>query len=408
MDLGITIKIASSGKGAMTGTRRPAPADAFIQLIAALALLMTGCSPSSSSLQWNPAAAAGYLDHRAQVWIHSRMASRDHGTACLSCHTTLPYALARSELRGVTNERIPPDPQRELLEMVRKRVTLWPQLLPWYRDSKLQSRGTEAVLNAVVLADADALRGHLSPTTRVALDEMWALQRTEGPDEGAWPWIEFHNEPWEAPDSVYYGATLAALATGLAPDGYSREEAVQRRVARLRDYLQREFAVQPLLNRVGLLWAAGELPDLIDARRRVSTLSEIFGRQRADGGWSTVMLMPNWKRRDGSALVEVSDGYATGFVAWVLQESGIPASDSRLQRSLAWLRNHQSRWNGRWSAESLNRHHGFFEESGHFMDDAATAFAVLALIKAQPGAAANPSAFPSRGLLGANVGNTAP
>ena len=367
----------------MTPVRRRSLAAAITQLTGVLALLMTGCSRPSSTPEWSPPAAARYLDHRAKVWIHSRIASRDHGTACVSCHTTLPYALARSELGRVMNEPSPADPQRELLQMVKKRVALWPQLLPWYRDQKLQSRGTEAVLNALVLADADASLSHLSPTTRAALEDMWALQRTEGPENGSWPWIEFHNEPWEAPDSVYYGATLAALATGRAPDGYSQEPAVQANLARLRDYLQREFATQPLLNRIELLWAAGELPNLIDAPMCASILTEIFARQRTDGGWSTVTLMPSWKRRDGSSLPEVSDGYATGFIAWVLQKSGIPASDSRLRRSLTWLEANQSHWNGRWSAESLNRHHRFWEESGHFMDDAATAFAVLALARSQ-------------------------
>jgi squalene-hopene/tetraprenyl-beta-curcumene cyclase len=298
------------------------------------------------------------------------------------------------------NERVPPDPQKHLLEMVTKRVTLWPQLLPWYRFAKAQSRGTEAVLNALILANADALQGHLNPTTRVALEEMWALQQTEGAEEGAWPWIEFHDEPWEAPDSVYYGATLAALATGLAPEGYSREPAIQAKVARLKDYLQRESATQPLLNRIDLLWAAGELPGLIDAQTRAAILREIFDRQRADGGWSTVALMPNWPRRDRSVLPEVSDGYATGFVTWVLQENGIPTSDSRVQRSLAWLRANQSGWNGRWSTASLNKHHWFWEESGHFMDDAATAFAVLALVTAQPGATANSSPYRVQDLVG--------
>jgi squalene-hopene/tetraprenyl-beta-curcumene cyclase len=152
--------------------------------------------------------------------------------------------------------------------------------------------------------------------------------------------------------------------------------------------LQRESATQPLLNRIDLLWAAGELPDLIDAQTRASVLSEIFTRQRTDGSWSTVTLMPNWKRRDGSSPPDAGDGYATGFIAYVLQKSGIPASDPRLHRSLAWLESNQNRWNGRWSAESLNRHHGLWEESGHFMDDAATAFAVLALVRSTGGALA--------------------
>lgn len=372
----------------MKAVRHRSPAAATIQLSGVLALLITGCSPPSSTLEWSPPAAAHYLDHRAKVWMHSRMASRDRGTACVSCHTTLPYALARGELGRVMNERVPADRQRELLEMVKKRVALWPQVLPWYRDQKLQSRGTEAVLNAIVLADADASLGHLSPTTRAALGNMWALQRTEGPEDGSWPWIDFHNEPWEASDSVYYGATLAALATGLAPDGYSQEPAVQTDLTRLRAYLQREFATQPLLNQIDLLWAAEKLPDLIDAQTRASILSDIFSRQRADGSWSTVTLMPNWKRHDGSSPPDVGDGYATGFIAYVLQKSGIPATDPRLHRSLAWLEGNQSHWNGRWSAESLNRPHRFWEESGHFMDDAATAFAVLALVRSTGGAVA--------------------
>ena len=346
-----------------------------------LVLLLAGCSRPSSGLDWSPPAAAHYLDHRAATWIHSRLASRDRGTACLSCHTTLPYALARSELGHVMREQSLPEPQREILDMINRRVALWTRVLPWYRDQKLQSRGTEAVLNALILANTDMSRGHLSPATRVALDEMWALQQTEGPEAGSWPWIQFHNEPWEAPDSVYYGATLAALATGLAPDGYRQEPAIRSRIARLKIYLQRHYATQSLLNRIDLLWAACELPELIDSERRAAILREISAQQRPDGGWSVVTLIPGWKTNDGSLLPTGSDGYATGFIAWVMEKSGVQVSDPSLQRSLAWLKGHQSRWNGRWSADSLNRQHRFWQEGAHFMDDAATAFAVLALAR---------------------------
>ncbi len=347
------------------------------------AMLLTGCSPPSPELGWSPITAARYLDHRADVWTHSRLASRDHGTACLSCHTTVAYALARGELGRMINERSLPEPERELLKMVHKRVVLWPQVLPWYRDQKLASRGTEAVLNALVLANADASQGHLSAITRAALDDMWALQRTDGPEAGSWPWIDFHNEPWEAPDSVYYGATLAALAVGLAPDGYRQEPAIQSRIGRMKDYLQRHYADQPLLNRIDLLWAAETLPDLMDSPMRAAVLGELSAQQRADGGWNIAALIPNWKRNDGSALPGASDGYATGFISWVMEKSGVSARDPRLQRSLAWLRSHQSRWNGRWTADSVNRHHRFWQEPRHFMDDAATAFAVLALTRAR-------------------------
>ena len=44
---------------------------------------------------WDAKAAAAYLDGRAEWWTTWPNAARDRGTYCMSCHTTLPYALAR-------------------------------------------------------------------------------------------------------------------------------------------------------------------------------------------------------------------------------------------------------------------------------------------------------------------------
>ncbi len=360
-----------------------AAAQTAAQLLLLL-LVLSGCSQSPPGATWDPSAAAHYLDKRANSWMHSRAASRAHGTACLSCHTTVPYALARSELGKKLNESSPAPAQRELLDMVRKRVALWPQLVPWYRDEKPESRGTEAVLNALVLVNADAPSGQLSATTRAALDDMWALQRTEGPQTGGWPWIDFGNEPWEAPDSVYYGATLAALAIGLTPEQYRSQPDVQQRVSQMQDYLRREYNNQTLLNRIELLRAAGRYPNLIDPQTQASTLREISALQHTDGGWSVASLIPNWKRHDGTSPPDTSDGYATGLITLVLQESGVPATDPRLRQSLAWLLGNQSRWNGRWSADSPNAKRHSWNFAAPFMDDAATAFAILALTRMQP------------------------
>ena len=46
---------------------------------------------------------------------------------------------------------------------------------------------------------------------------MWALQQVKGDNAGSWPWLQFNQEPWEANDSGYYGAALAAMAVGIAP-----------------------------------------------------------------------------------------------------------------------------------------------------------------------------------------------
>ena len=74
-----------------------------------------------------------------------------------------------------------------MLANVETRVTAGEQGEPFYTDDKyragksLESRGTEAILNALILSNRDAAGGMLSPTTRQAFDNLWALQRTEGP-----------------------------------------------------------------------------------------------------------------------------------------------------------------------------------------------------------------------------------
>ena len=56
---------------------------------------------------------------------------------------------------------------------------------------------------------------------------MWALQMKTGPNNGAWTWLNFNYEPWESPNSPYFGASLAALAVGSAPDGYAATPEIQ-------------------------------------------------------------------------------------------------------------------------------------------------------------------------------------
>jgi hypothetical protein len=79
----------------------------------------------ASSATWDPKAAAGYMDGRQSWWMTWPNAARDHDTACVSCHTALPYALARPALRGPLAEREASAPERKMLEQVTKRVRLW-------------------------------------------------------------------------------------------------------------------------------------------------------------------------------------------------------------------------------------------------------------------------------------------
>jgi len=133
----------------------------------------------------------------------------------VSCHTALPYALARPSLRQSLGERGPSAAEAALLANVTKRVTLWREVDPFYPDQTRgvpktsESRATEAILNAVILARRDATSGSMSDEGRSALDNMWALQMKTGEQTGAWTWLQFHNEPWEGDSSAFHGATLA-------------------------------------------------------------------------------------------------------------------------------------------------------------------------------------------------------
>jgi len=62
-----------------------------------------------------------------------------------------------------------------------------------------------------------------------------------------------------------------------------------------------------------------------------------------------------WKRVDGTPLDTNSDGYATGLIALVLEQSGIESTQTATQKALSWLVRHQDRTTGMWSASSLNK-----------------------------------------------------
>jgi squalene-hopene/tetraprenyl-beta-curcumene cyclase len=344
-------------------------------------------APAAASESWNPKTAAAYMDGRSTWWQTWPQSARDHGTFCISCHTAVPYALSRMSLRSALSEQGPSEPEQKLLANVSKRVNMWNEAQPFYKDNpkgptkSSESRSTEAVFNALILVSYDAASGKLSDDSKTALNNMLALQLTEGDKRGAWTWLDFSNRPWEANDSQYWGSTFAAVTLGSTPQSY--RATVKPQIELLKAYLQTNYSAQSPINRLGALWASTKIPGILTAEQRKALIVELTTKRQDDGGWSLTSLAGDWKRHDKTDLETKSDGYATGQVAYILQQAGIGRDQAPVKQALAWLTANQKE-NGLWQAYSLNKNRDLTSDVGLFMSDAATAYAVLALTNAGP------------------------
>lgn len=356
---------------------------AGIGLWAAIPVHGASDSSTSGSSAWNRQTAASYLDSREVWWQGWPRAQKDHGTLCISCHTVVPYAMARPALSHELSETGMSPTERTMFDSVEKRVSMWGNMVPFYSDANngpgktAQAHSTEAVLNAVILASYDSRQGHLRPITRKAFDAAWALQLGSGEDAGGWLWQDFHLAPWESNQSAYQGAALLAVQVGNAPDGYAKEPEVRLHLQRLVGYLRRQYATQPLMNQLYVLWASAKVPDLLSVDERKTLVQKIQGLQQSDGGWKLASLT-QWQRVDDSLEPTESDGLATALAVLAMEVSTNSAHDASLNRGLTWLAQHQEK-DGDWRSASPNKLRDPESNIGRFMSDAATGYAVLAL-----------------------------
>lgn len=293
---------------------------------------------------YSPDKAAAYLDGVGVGWTRDR--------ACVTCHTNLPYLMARPALPGNAG-------------YAEVRRFFEDEAGGWAKGEKPRGEAY-VVATAFGLAFTDTRTGRLHPATRVALDRMWQGQK----GSGEWDWLKCDWPPMEHDD--YYGATVAALAAGVAPEGYGRTDAAKAGIEKLRAYF-RKTPAPDLHHKAMLLWASTTVDSLLPDDERAAVVAELKAKQRPDGGWSLPSL-GEYKRRDGSANdpAAPSDGYATGFVMYVLRQAGAKTDDPAVSKGVAWLKANQ-RESGRWYTRSLNN------DKKHFITNAGTAFAVLAL-----------------------------
>ena len=206
-------------------------------------------APNSATEPLAPVAsmarAAAFLDDVALNW------TREH--ECGTCHTNYPYLMARPALKDADAPAM-----AEVRRFFEERVAHWDDA-----EKAAKPRwDAEVVATAAALAINDAATtGRLHPLTRKALDRTWTLQKPAG----GFDWLKCGWPPYEHDD--YFGAVVAALGAGHAPDGYANSTAGQAGLTRLRAY----FATNPppdLHHATMLLWASARLDGLMTADQR--------------------------------------------------------------------------------------------------------------------------------------------
>jgi squalene-hopene/tetraprenyl-beta-curcumene cyclase len=338
-------------------------------IVSVSAFCLTSLSAAADG--WNPGRAARYLDGRLEQWFAWKTAASPDGP-CVSCHTGMTYLLARPALRRRLGEAQPTQYEQGLLGRLRAHVGAKP-------EGYLQ--GVESIFAALFLSSRDAGTPMSADTAR-AFDQLWTLQRREGASAGNWDWLIVNLDPWEQSESPYFGAALAAIAVSNAGSSYAGRPEVRDAVARLATYLRKPApANRPLHDRVALLWAASSWSPLLTSPERDSLIADVFHAQASDGGWTNASLGP-WAAHADAPPASGTNSYATGFVTYVLLRAGIPSSDPRLARALGWLADHQDRDTGAWHGVSMNKRYPEGSMESLFMQDAATAFASMALIEA--------------------------
>ena len=299
--------------------------------------------------QFSAAKAAEFLDANAHAFEKQ----------CFACHSTYAYLMARPKLA------LPSPVHRETRLALEQSVEKLPAAAS-AGESAEPRRVSDTVMTAAALALHDSsTTGKLHPQTRKALDRMWDLQRADG----GWEWIKLKEPPSAIDD--HFGVTMAAYAAGIAPEELRQDAAGAPGVGE-----NPRLPAQPSADNDP---PAGDAAAGLDLRQR----NHDRRTAHANSGGVVRAAAPRWrlgdgrswrrwKRKDGTPQqTDVSDGYGTGFVLYVLRTAGIPAADPRLQKAVAWLKTHQRESGGWFTRSPLNR-----DELSSYVG---TVYAILAL-----------------------------
>jgi len=313
-------------------------------------------------------AASSHLDDGATAWSNQRN--------CVSCHTNGSYLFIRPALTPSLG--LPDQKMREFF------VSQFSSLSQT-SARKLRNSGTrpaQVIYIAAGLAEWDRhVTRKLSPETDQALRLAFDLQNKAGTWYSLTCWPPFES-------SAYQEAHMAAMAIGTAPgwlESVKEDDELQAKITKLRSYLNDTTPPHDYA-RVLKLWTSLRFEGILSESARSETVELLRSRQKEDGGWSIrdFATPEQWGggnraekiRKEPDFAAPPSDGHMTGLSLIVLQEAGVPSTDTQVQQGLQWLRENQ-RQSGRWWTRSLNT------ESWHFITYSGTAYALLALQNAE-------------------------
>lgn len=303
---------------------------------------------------------AQYARYGADVWAENPLAKlTGEGRACISCHTSLPYALVEPLLPGEYQA------YTDLIDNIDNRILGWSDNTGWYADQKLDqmaafgglppdalkailngpdSRGVEAVFNALIRATDDAYAGRpAGRETRLAFEHLWAEQVKTGPAAGRWNWIGANLIPWEVADSDVWGASLACVAASLASELAPEADLGLLNRALVQAADSEDVSLHA---KAAILWCDSESDgQVLDDAVSETIVSDLLAEQFQDGAWALRRLGPwaGWEGSDADCCAQREvrpDAYATGFVTLALArraELGRENLQERLEQAARWI-----------------------------------------------------------------------
>ncbi len=312
--------------------------------------------------------ASRYLEAGALSWVREK--------SCINCHTTGPYLSERPALTsflGTPNSEVLADFVESIPEGPAKEVE---KNGPRY----IQGSAT-AIWCALGLAEWDRhIIGKVRSETDHALRQMLSRQ-SPGGGFVSYGEVEIPHITTDFELSLQAARALAAASEWVASlePGETRD-----RIAKLKEWL-RSAPSKNDFDRVLRLQLGHYFPDLVSAADRQTALDLLSSKQHEDGGWSIrdFSAVEDWHFEMSETVLNLlsslpdaadpeSDAYMTALAVVLMRQGGMPASDGRIQKAVAWLKREQ-RVSGRWWMHSLYR------GNYHYITYIATAQALKAL-----------------------------